>query len=613
MSNPFSKINVGDAVKHRSKNDLSRHHLTTLNFGQIVPLFHEELVPGDSFNVHSNIFSRMQSLVVPTYANCSLKTLSVFCPYYQCAKDFDAWYSGQAKFNGVSTKQRIIDDDGIITMFTATPTSTDFRPSTVVTVPTGWTDVDGADRAWFDFRIYDAVNSVWKYYKLTQFGKYMYKVFRSLGYQFPTYMGTDTSVAGSKHYSAMPLLAFFKVYNDLMSQATKVNESNLSKMLYLIKLGNSNMSETYDGLSCTYTYTTGRINGQAILAMFEQVCLMYKPDYFTGAWEMPNAVIYGNNSSLPVPSYAQQVSSHTLTTNSAGVTDNNSNVGVNSSKVTQRSLDFLRAFDNFVRRNNYSGSRAVQQIYSRFGIKTDDFKSHFPDMISTDSMPIQVGDVMCQADTYDTTTQTGSKVGDYTGKGIISGNNGFSYKSSEHGMLFLLGWIQVSPVYADGFDRAVLRTDMYDYYQPEFDGLSGDVISLAELSANNKTEPVNSSYGDDKVFGFTEKYNAYRYGRSQITGDFNLLDGMESWHFGRDLSIVRKYGHMFAQDNSVVKQIPVESEFNRIFSVQDGEEDKFYITCFFDVNAFRPMGNTSDAVDLGSGPIQLDRNGNVVE
>ena len=79
----FDTLKVKSAVKSRNKFDLSRTHLTTMDFGEIVPLLVEETVPGDQISVDATYFSRLAPLVKPTYGKFSFKTVSAYVPYHQ--------------------------------------------------------------------------------------------------------------------------------------------------------------------------------------------------------------------------------------------------------------------------------------------------------------------------------------------------------------------------------------------------------------------------------------------------------------------------------------------------------------------------------------------------
>ena len=199
-------------------------------------------------------------------------------------------------------------------------------------------------------------------------------------------------------------------------------------------------------------------------------------------------------------------------------------------------FDFLKDFDDWVRRNNYSGSRAVQQIYSRFGIKTDDYKSHYAQVITTDEQPIQVGDITSTA--YDSSD---AGLGSYAGKGIVNCGKNVSVQVSDYGVIIILGYFTVTPMNSFGYDKRVLRNSPLDYYNPEFDGMGADAISVGEVWAS-PIDSTNPTVNDINIFGFTERYNAYRYGRDVISGefrDYRANGDMNVWHSGRNLATLR--------------------------------------------------------------------------
>ena len=104
----FDVLHVKSAVKSHNKFDLSRTHLTTMDFGQILPLLSEETIPGDKFHIKGEYFSRLAPLVKPTYGKFGFKTVAGFVPYHQIAFDSDAWLAGKTTFEGVTPLQRVI-------------------------------------------------------------------------------------------------------------------------------------------------------------------------------------------------------------------------------------------------------------------------------------------------------------------------------------------------------------------------------------------------------------------------------------------------------------------------------------------------------------------------
>lgn len=576
----FDVLKVNSAVKSRNKFDLSRTHLTTMDLGQIVPLFSEELIPGDKFNVKADFFSRLAPLVKPTYGKFAFKTVSAFVPYFQVAEDCEAWLAGKTVWQGQTPVQRSItlaELFNFILAYTQSGTSSSY-----------------------DIK-YEDSNGTMTYVTLTNRGRYFVKILNSLGYSIPQNVnlvvsGNWLNNIGSIKLSAYPILAFFKLYNDYMSQSQRFNSSTLSSILKNIQFNKT--------ITNLYSSTTGVLTASCLTSMFTSLFLNYENDYFTSAWQNPNNALNSvenvNTGLVPGISSSGPVDTVTSSVNSTYI-------GINGKyTLSQRALDFLKDFDDWVRRNNYSGSRAVQQIYSRFGIKTDDYRTHYAQVLSTDSMPVQVGDVTATADSSNV------PLGDYAGKGIMSGSKDISYNCSNYGMLFIFGYFTVSPMMPYGFDRKVLRSSPLDYYNPEFDGLGADEISLMEVYENAHESDGEDS---DNVFGFTERYNSYRYGRDQITGDFRDLRSngdMNCWHTGRNLSLIRSVGNLVAQSSSMNTLPQTDSEYNRIFSVTSGDVDHFYLTAHFNVDAVRPMLNLNQVANLGTGDTVVPRNGNVI-
>lgn len=595
MAKGFDRLHIKSAVKSHNKINLDQTHLTTMDFGQIVPLFAKALVPGDKINVNASYFSRMAPLVRPTYGKFHFKTMEVFVPFHQVSYDTEAWLAGKTTWEGITPSSRFISYIDLINFFGASQPSIN-----------GVNVTNGSSATDYDISYVNSSGSI-VYRKFTSLGKYIFKVLCSLGYTFPQNVDLQTTSAwyasySNKYLSALPLLCFAKAYNDYMSQSQRFNTSSLTSLLRNIKY-NIAVSGQYDS-------TTHRVMQNGIATIFGSIKLCYENDYFTSAWQKPNSALNANESQISAPVPA--ISNNSISNGNVSVALSHP-VIMNSAtdhyvSLAQRSLDFLKSYDDWVRRNNYSGSRPVQQVYSRFGIKTDDYRSHYAQVLDTKVMPIQVGDVTSTADT------TQAKLGDYAGKGIMSGGEGLQYHSSDYGYLFILGWFTINPMMSYGFDKEVLKTMPLDYYNPEFDGIGAEAISFGEVFTNPKNPDSNDSTLDDYVYGYTERYNEYRFSRDVISGEFRNYDNssdMNTWHTGRLLTTVRSAQELTAQSSSMNTLPQFDSEFKRIFSVTTGR-DPFYLTCNFNVSAVRPMLSLNQVPKLGEGDTNVPRNGNEI-
>lgn len=602
MAKGFDNLKIKSAVKAHNKFDLSNTHLTTMDFGQIVPLYTQEMVPGDKFNINANFFSRMAPLAKPTYGKFQFKTVAGFVPAYQIADDAEAFLAGKSVWEGKTPHLRNFQTQGIIMVLNDSEYSTSAASDTA------------------DYMYFTGSNDTRVYKKLTAKGKFVSKVLCSLGYSIPQNVGLTTSSSfyqeGQVRLNAMPLLAFAKLYNDYMSQSQRYNVSVLTAFLRAVRQGEIFQVSGSDA----WIPSSGGITVVGLKLIFENILLCYENDYFTSAWQQPNTPL---NTLEQVANFSDSVLDQTVGASSSNLLatyrQTYGGIDAQGDAVSQRALDFLQAFDNWVRRNNYSGSRAVQQIYSRFGIKTEDYRSNYAHVISTDIIPVQVGDITSQASTSD------ALLGDYAGKGIVNGQCKVSYDASDYGYLFILGYYTITPMNAFGFDRSVLRYDPLDFFNPEFDAVGPEAISYKEIYTN-PVPSTGDTTRDSSVFGFTERYNSYKFGRDKITGDFRQLNTlgnnastsgtpfteMSVWHTGRILNNVRAAGNMVAQSSAMNTLPQVGSEYNRIFADMNDDYDKFYLTCQFNVSAVRPMVSLNQAPRLGEGDTNVPRNGNVI-
>jgi hypothetical protein len=64
----------------RSKFDRSHQLLTTINEGELVPIYYDEVLPGDTAKVHLNGLIRMSTPIYPVMDNCYMDTYFFFVP-----------------------------------------------------------------------------------------------------------------------------------------------------------------------------------------------------------------------------------------------------------------------------------------------------------------------------------------------------------------------------------------------------------------------------------------------------------------------------------------------------------------------------------------------------
>ena len=64
----------------RSGFKMQTAHKTTFNAGELIPIYCNEVLPGDTFNLRATIFARLATPIVPVMDNMYLDTFFFFVP-----------------------------------------------------------------------------------------------------------------------------------------------------------------------------------------------------------------------------------------------------------------------------------------------------------------------------------------------------------------------------------------------------------------------------------------------------------------------------------------------------------------------------------------------------
>lgn len=240
--------------------------------------------------------------------------------------------------------------------------------------------------------------------------------------------------------------------------------------------------------------------------------------------------------------------------------------------------DLRRAFklQEWLEKNARAGSRYAESILSFFGVTTSDGRLQRPEFLGGNKTPIMISEVLQQSSTDNTTPQ-----GNMSGHGISVGKEGgFSKFFEEHG--YVIGLMSVIPKtsYSQGIPRHFSKFDKFDYFWPQFEHIGEQPILNKEIFAKN-----SAGFDSEGVFGYTPRYSEYKYSPSTVHGDFK--DSLYFWHLGRifDPSSPPKLNKNFVECDKFA--------FQRIFAVED-DSDKFYCHLYQKITAKRKMSYFGD-------------------
>lgn len=241
-----------------------------------------------------------------------------------------------------------------------------------------------------------------------------------------------------------------------------------------------------------------------------------------------------------------------------------------SSIFTINSLRTAFQMQKFYERLARGGSRYTEVLRSFFGVVSPDARLQRPEFLGSFTKMMNINPIAQTSSTNDTTPQ-----GNLSAYGVTGAKfHGFTKSFVEHGYVFGFCCARADLTYQQGINRMWTRSTVYDWYWPTFAHLGEQAVLLKEIYATGDTEQDNS------VFGYQERYAEYRYKPSVICGKFrsNIKGNLDVWHLSQYFETAPKLSPEFIQED-----IPI----GRIIAVPS--EPQFLIDIGFKYTTVRPM------------------------
>lgn len=591
--NFLDKIKLKVGVTERNDFDLSSDHLTTSDFFRISPVLAIPTVPGGKYNIKASTFTRLSPMTNPVLGRCTIHNRAFFVPFpviMNCWNAFisDSPYSDASIQNTIPSKVTTFMGSEVARLFTTS----------------GYSQNAGSGAP--DFIDYTSGTAVSK--QFTALGRRCWNILCSLGYKVPL-SGASMALQSTPNtqydveYSALPLLAFFKVYKDWYANQA-YNNADYDEVFYRVN---------------------GTLNNQDLDNIFGIINLaMYDKDYFTAASDNPVMPNSSTSSSYTI----QDITNDSTGGNSSVVRATNPATSLRTTtpsianpntgnaypqNLTQFALDSLKALTDFLKRNNLVGSRAADRMLARFGVRPSDAELRMSIPFGSDETLVQISDVMATATgsaTASGSTQT-SLLGDYAGKGIGFGQGGFYYECNDYGMILVVSTIIPKIGYVNGTTRFnTMYKNRLDFFTPEFDGKSGvQAIRMDELKSDYIIQPP-VSFVPDQPISFIPRWADLKLGKDNMTGDFTIgsrRSGLDTWHMFRIFSDSANYAALRHTLNFTRGE---QSQYDRIFAYTGTDYDHFILIYNFNVKASLPMSRVFDTYKFDGGrDITLEVNG----
>lgn len=513
----------------RSKFQRNSEHKTSFNTGDLIPIYIDEVLPGDTVKINLANITRMTTPIYPVMDNAFIDTFFFFVPNRLLWKH---WQEFWGENNQTHWEQKI-----------------EYEIPQIKAPAGGWkkgsladymgipTNVENIEVSHLPFRAYCKVVNDW---------------FRDENLKDPCMINDDeTTLTGKNKETNYDYVTDIQLgaapykaakYGDYFTSALPSAQKGPAVS---IPLGNTAPVTTSEELHDT----AGPIRLNNKINMRDEIGMTKTSDI---------GYSYGSESGLTQDRWIDRT-----------------NLVADLSQAFGATVNQLRqafAIQKFYERQARGGSRYIEFLKSHFTVTSPDARLQRSEYLGGHRNPININQVLQTSSTDATSPQGNTSAFSCT----MINEELFTYSSTEHGYILGLACIRTNHTYQQGVERMWSRKKWTDFYVPEF-------ANLGEMPILNKEIYAQGTAADEEAFGYQEAWADYRYKPNRVSGAMrsNYEKSLDSWHYADNYKSQPILSSEWIDET--------EKNVDRTLAVQSSLEDQFISDFYFQTTWVRPM------------------------
>ena len=621
MANVMSMKSIKNKP-HRDGFDLSRKFAFSAKLGELLPVFVEDVMPGDKFRINADWFTRTQPVTSPAYTRFGEYYDFFFVPYHLLWRYFpqfviqtndDNWATGiQTKSNQFTQHPYI---SSIELLNTIRMSNTYSSPG-----PDGKSIVENV-------RIKDVNNMPFSYGALKLLEYLGYGKTETSNFQYgdtaffvtaPLSSVTSPTNVSNVALNPFPLAAYQKVYQDFFRNSQwespapysynfdYLNGSSMKVPLPQTIPGNSEFFAN-GLLTLRYTnYNKDYFLGRLPEKQYGSEALATPINYFGGpvdtASSQPTltsfkfinsqqkqvtATVYGSHrnvsGSLNGPIDSVDITNDGLSSlyfmSPSTIQSMLSKAGVSALAIRQ--AEFLQKWKEITQSG---GTDYVSQIQKHFGVTPSHEMAHRSTYIGGFDNKFGIDEVV------NTNLASSNYETSIAGKGVNAGHGSLDFDVKEHGIIIGVYHMSLLPEYTSQMtEKLMVKTMPTDYVIPEMDNIGMQSVFAREFAGYLTPYTSANSGKMSSIIGYVPRYAEYKTHVDKVAGVFS--SSLSNWvtPLNKISAVEIQHGNTGFVDDSFFYKVD-SNILNNVLSVNaDGtvDSDQFLVNCGFDVKSVR--------------------------